>query len=263
MDVRLVTLNLQALHNGWFEGRFDAVVRGLERHKPDVLCLQEAIVSSHGSSLYDQAHAVGDALGLHFVAFDAYGAPDHLRLGYQEGLAVVSRWPLARVRDSRLPTAPADSADMRVVLSCRLMTPEGTLDVVTTHLAWRPDHWEARVRQAELILDAFTREGFGENGHRGVLAGDLNATEDEPVIARIGQTLRDAWRELHPKEAGYTWFAGHPYTKAHPMPSRRLDYVFVPRGAVVHRAEVVLDRPDPVWPSDHAGVLVQLSWPSA
>ena len=67
---------------------------------------------------------------------------------------------------------------------------------------------------------------------------------------------------IHPEQPGHTWVSGHPYiTKAFDLPSRRLDYVFVPHGAQIRRAEVVLDKPDPVYPSDHFGVLVDLTWP--
>lgn len=266
MNVRVVTLNLENLANDWFGKRGEAAIRGLKRLDADVLCLQEVTVTHQGAALYDQAHEVADALGLGFVAFDTYGEPDDIRADRQDGLAIASRWPFRRVRDRRLPVAKKDPLDGRVVMLCRLMHPDGDLDVVTTHLAWRPEDHDTRLMQADLILDVFTREGFGQGGHRGILAGDFNATDDEEVIARICEYLRDAWRELHPGELGATWLRDNPYTKGWDMPDRRLDYIFVPKGVKIERAELALDGPDPrdgpdaVWPSDHCAVVVDLVW---
>lgn len=262
MDVRILTLNLQSLANGWFEARAAAVNAALRRLKPDILCLQEVTVCHQGTGLYDQARAVADACGLGFVAFDTYGPPDDIRAEQQQGLAIAARWPFRRVSDRRLPSAPHDRPDGRVAMLCQVMHPEGDIDVVTTHLAWRSDEDVTHLMQADLLLDVFHRQGFGRGGHRGVLAGDLNATEDEPVIRRLGASLLDAYRAMHPESPGHTWLKSCPYTVGWSMPSRRLDYVFVPKDARIRQAEVVMDGPEAggVWPSDHAAVLVDLTW---
>lgn len=93
-----------------------------------------------------------------------------------------------------------------------------------------------------------------------MLAGDFNATEDEPVVRLAAKGLRDAFRACHPDAPGHTWIRANPHTGDFDMPDRRLDYVFVPEGVAVLGAEVVLDRPDPVYPSDHFGVLADLAW---
>jgi endonuclease/exonuclease/phosphatase family metal-dependent hydrolase len=61
---RLVTLNLQGLGGGWFDGRFAAVTAGLAACHPDVVCFQETTVRhaytlEGGKRLYHQALAIG------------------------------------------------------------------------------------------------------------------------------------------------------------------------------------------------------------
>lgn len=260
MDLRVVTFNVQGVANGWFDGRAAAAIEGLRRLDADVVCLQEATVVHRREGLYDQASALAAALGFDNVAFAAHGWPEQQATWRQDGLAVLSRWPFKQVSDVRLPTAPSDPPDGRVALRCRVAHPEADVDVVDAHLAWRPEEEATRLLQAELILDLFLLRSLGREGHHGVLAGDINAVETEPVVRRMRQSLRDAWREVHPDAPGYTWLRANPYTEGWDMPDRRLDYVFVPPEARIRDVRVALDGPDPVWPSDHCAVVVDLRW---
>ena len=261
MDVTIVTLNCEGTGKGWFEGREEAVVRGLRPHRPDVVCLQEVSVRHRDGEVYDQARALGEALGLEYAIFDTYGAPKNLDADHQNGMAILSRWPFRHIRDRRLPHAERHEPDGRVVLQAELEAPGGPLTVVTTHLAWRPDDEETRLKQADLVFDVFVEGGFAEPGARTLFAGDLNATPDEEVVARCRRDLQDVWEARHPGEPGHTWVPDNPLTGDWDMPARRLDYVFTAPGVEVRRAEIVLDRPDPTWASDHFGLLAELRWP--
>lgn len=255
MRARVLTLNLQGLANAWFERRFDAVVEGLRPLAPDVLCLQEATVLRE-EGVYHQAVAIAEAVGLDFVAFGSYGPPAP-SAGSDHGVAVVSRWPLRRVRDRRL----RDPRDERVVFLATLMAPGGDLEVITTHLAWEPAETELRARQARTVFDELQVNGWHRPGSRVIVAGDFNATEDEPVICTASQGLVDVFRARHPDAPGYTWLASTPYTAGYGhLPDRRLDYIFCPRGVEILDARVVLDHPTPVFPSDHFGVMADLAW---
>lgn len=255
MRLRIITLNLKGLANEWFERRCDVAVHGLRELSPDVICFQEATVHV-GKRLYHQAAAIGAAIGLDSVAFSSYGAPGDDETEYLTGVAISSRWPMRRVRDRHL-SVPQDA---RVVLMATLMAPGGDLDVITTHLAWPSDAAELRRRQAQVLFDEITVNGWHAQGARAVVAGDFNATEDEPVIRFASEGLTDTFRARHPEEPGVTWIANNPYTAGFDFPDRRLDYVFCPPGVEVRDARVVLDRPAPVYASDHFGVLADLQW---
>lgn len=258
MTVRVVTFNAEGLQRGWFEGRDEAVRRALPALRPDVVCLQEVTVRH--DPFYDQPAHIAEMAGLDYVAFADYGDPGRLEQAEQAGIAILSRWPLHHVRNRRLPYGDHDPPDGRVVLYASLMTPHGDLEVVTTHLAWRPDQADLRGEQVRLVLDHFVPDHWGRTSARAVLAGDFNATEDEPAIRLASERLRDAYRTVHPGEPGTTWSRSNPLNHEADAPSRRLDYIFCPRDVSVRQAEVVLADPDPVAPSDHYGLLAELAW---
>lgn len=257
--IRFVTFNLCGLQYNWFDRRATAVIRGLARLNPDVVCLQETTVRFE-QTVYDQAAHLGEALGLHVVAFCPYGNPVEVMSQEQGGIAVIARWPIRDVCHQRLPPGQHHRPDERVALLLTLLAPEKNLHVVTTHLAWRPEQTEVRTMQLGLLLDRLARRGWLQPGTPLVLAGDLNATDDEPAIALANERLQDAWKSRHPGWPGYTYLADNPYSGRWPTFDRRLDYIFCSPDAVVRTAAVVLDEPDPVYPSDHFGVMADIEW---
>lgn len=265
---RLVTLNLQGLGGGWFDGRFDAVAGGLAACRPDVVCFQETTVRhadtlEGGKRLYHQAKAVGDRVGLPHVAFAPYGNPVEVMSADQGGIAIAARWPFSGVRNRRLPSPSHHPPDTRVALLATVYAPFGELEVVTTHLSWRPEHAEIRLVQMGIVIDELGRGACCAPGARAVLLGDLNATDDEPCIELCAERLRDAWTETRPGEPGYTWLSSNPHVRGYDAPDRRLDYAFVPPAVEIRACELVLERGEPVQPSDHFGLLVELAWPAA
>ena len=101
-----------------------------------------------------------------------------------------------------------------------------------------------------------------------VLMGDLNGADTTPWIAALSDGgLVDAFRSANPAAPGPTTWQriDGPASTAR----RRIDYIFVLPGTVtpgtVCESRVVLDRPgrridgSPLWPSDHYGVLAEIS----
>lgn len=107
--------------------------------------------------------------------------------------------------------------------------------------------------------------------------GDLNAEPDADEIRLLGGhktapvvpglVLVDAWRYADPMSPGWTWDRRNPYVAATGEPSARIDYVLVGLPAAsgagqVRSVRLIGDRPvHGIWPSDHAGVLAELSPP--
>src|ERR1700737_3471783 len=115
MKSRIVTINVAGTKDDWFEKRRDLVVQGLATQKPDVVCLQETTLS-RGYAVYDQARDIGEAIGLPYVAFAPYGNPIEVMSHEQGGVGIISRWPIRRVRNRRLPAAHENPPDSRVAL---------------------------------------------------------------------------------------------------------------------------------------------------
>lgn len=261
--VRLVTLNLAGLKDGWFEGRDKVVIDGLREFRPDVLCLQEVAVR-HGDGIYHQAREICQALGLKSVAFSPYGNPIEVMSPEQGGVAVISRWPMISVRNRRLPQGHDHPPDARVALLVSFETPFGELDIITTHLSWKPEETQIRLVQTGLILDTFTPSQWEGRAAKTVLLGDFNATDDEPAIQLVCERLQDAYKACHPDEEGFTWTKDNPMTAgwSH-VPDRRIDYIFCPKDVRVLHSDVILDRPSGKrYASDHYGLLAELEWPA-
>lgn len=255
-----MTLNLAGLEKEWFQGRAERLCAGLTPLRPDVLCLQEAGIRG-GPDFHHQITLIGEWLDLPINIFIPYGNPEELYSKEQGGVALLTRWPLVSVEERRLPPGH-HPPDNRVALLATLSHPDGPLHVANTHLSWRPD--EADVRNAQLmsILDRALDEGWLHHDERFVILGDLNATEDEPVIDLLSRHMIDAYRLHHPHEPGYTWERTNPYSGGYPSPNRRLDYIFVGRGCRVVASGRALHTEEWV-ASDHYAVWADVSWEQA
>ncbi|HVV81529.1 MAG TPA: endonuclease/exonuclease/phosphatase family protein [Kofleriaceae bacterium] len=284
--LRLVTLNLWGTEPP-LDRRLELAARQLAALAPDVVGLQEVrpLDGRHGPTT---AHWLAERLGAHALYVPsvrwqdgAFGAGTR---GGEEGLAIVSRWPIVARRALRLPEARPTEA--RLLLSAQLATDAGPIWVHTTHLHYRLDDGAARAAQVIAIDEAIRACGRGNDDPPQLLCGDMNATPDadELRFLRGLHTLggrrthfQDAWLRCHdePRRGagptdGITWSSDNQHTR--PLRSldldRRIDHVYVTtrkkdgRGTVLG-CEVVLreregDGADAVCASDHYGVLADV-----
>lgn len=259
--MRCITLNLKGLTAGWHETRKQVVLDGLIRLKPDILFLQETAVKAE-TQLYHQPEVIGAACGLKYCAFAPHGHLLEVMSAYQEGLAIVSRWPFLSVRTRRLPPGIETPPDSRVVLYTKIESPVGPIHAVNLHLPWRDEELSMRLVHMGLVMDELFRSQALAPGSRTLIAGDLNGIENEPAVRLARKRLQDTFRTYRPDEPGYTWTQQNPLTYGwNHMPDRRLDYLFCSRDAKVHHSEVVFDDRDEPAASDHFGVLSDIEWP--
>ena len=241
------------------EDRFTLATGELVRLDADVIGLQEA---SQGWRRGDVARRFAKALGFEY-AFE--GATQRLFgggilgflsatvLGFDEGPAVVSRWPITATH-----TWDVDQCDIfyrRVLVCADVCTPWGPLRACSTHLS-------GSECQAASV-DAHLRRNATDMPV--VLMGDLNATEDSPALSLLRSRggFVDTFRAANPRLAGYT--DDQEPDVDHATAFERVDYVLVSAGATltdrILSSRVVLDRPtfdedgDPLWSSDHYAVL--------
>ncbi len=267
--VRALSLNL------WGEQpplarRLDLVVEGIRALAVDVVALQEVRESP---TVRNTAGAIAERLGFQYAweKSTPWGGGD-------EGLAILSRWPMTRAGHVELPHAIP--LERRICLGASIASPDGALAVFTTHLNYRLTDGGKREDQAA-AADQFTADfcAVEPTPLPRLLMGDFNATPDSDEIrflrglhSTAGRRTywQDAFAARHPDERGYTWSRKNPYTdKLHWLDrDRRIDYVFVSplgrdgRGEVLD-CRIVLDRAaaDGAFASDHFGLFaeVQLS----
>lgn len=272
----LIVLSLNVLHGGPWSGfagdgqqlgrRMDLIADELAALRPDVVALQEVAVSRRLGNVPER---LARRLGLYYVYAPATtrifgdGVLSRLvigGLGFREGPAILSRFPIVEWDVSGLPRCE-HVLDPRVLLRARLDTPWGPIDVFSTHIS--RDECQAR-RVTALV-------GQRRNGLPSILMGDFNLGETSPAIRAMTEETGfvDVYRRANPGVLGAT--ARQPIDAAEPMARRRIDYIFLVPGLEVRgrvlRSRVVLDAPHrladgrTLWPSDHYGVLAELALP--
>jgi len=266
--MRVLTQNLLGHHHDWPRRRA-AVASWVRRLKPDVLTLQEAVVTGE----HDQ---VLDILG------DTYHVTQHpLREPDGSGISIASRWPIGVVRELDLRSGPrtADFPASAQIADIHWPYGDPPLLLVNHKPSFRTHLEYERGRQAVLTA-SFVEEIVARTGQQVVLAGDFDATPTAESLrflrglqALDGTSVayRDAWELTHGDEPGPTFAPS-----VVPIVTegwcgdldRRIDYVLIRctggrgPGMRVTECERVLDTPvDGVWGSDHFGVTAVIEPP--
>lgn len=251
MTFRLLTLNLWNI-NEPLEPRYHALAAGLEKLRPDIVCLQE--VDRDMTSGRSQAGLVGEMCHLnHHVG--------------ENGLSIISSQRAVHSAIEPLPQLPDDPP--REVLLAELMVEARHLLVVNTHLAYQPKMVEGRWKQTQAVLTAIRRHHPKPVECPTVLCGDFNDVADSPAIRLVlddGAGFRDAFSECHPRSRGYTYSPQNPYVEPSWTEAERIDYIFLTPGLKAKNCSVVFDNTrDLDFVSDHFGVFcnIQFSGPAA
>ena len=253
---RLRILQLNAYH-GYPdpEGRLlvrespsDRVIRSgrlaaeIQRLRPDVVVLQEAWCAVDEGCLADRL--AGD-LGLHAVYARANGS---LRwLGFEEGSAILSRFPLAE--PEVWPLEPdRDAFERRIGLSVRIEHPELPFELVGVHLA--NGDADLAGAQAEGLLDRIQTRPQRPD----LVAGDLNLPSDHGVLERFHEVgyrdlLAGGIDHVLLDAANSGWW---------PLWVEWIDSVGAPRPA---SGAPVEPEPGGGAISDHPGILVEFQLP--
>ncbi len=262
--IRVVTWNLWWRFGPW-QARQPVILQTLKNLDADVMCLQEL----WGDGGKNQAAEIAEALGLYY-SYEPVLAID----GVDWGMGILSKWPLARSDAFVLPSVPSTdhSRDCKAMWA-RLSGPRGDIDVLNTHLSWRPE--ESAIRQAQMAAIA----GYIKTTHQGpvppILCGDYNAIPSadeirmmtgETTVAVDGLYFFDAWSASGQTEPGFTWDRANSLTHKALQPNRRLDYIFVGEPATdgaghILATELFATTPtDGLFASDHFGLSTQLRY---
>ena len=277
--LRVATLNIWNKSGPWAE-RLPLIRKQLQELSPDVLGLQEVLrlipdekqppVPSPDN---DQASEIAQGLGYNID----YGIAADYSGGLKFGNALLTRYKILDSRTFRLPGG--DTGETRSLLYSVLETPWGRLPVFVTHLNWKLHHGVVRVKQAVYAAERiFVLAPVEADFLPPILLGDLNADPQTDEIRYLkGQHVidgrsvyfADAWDYAEEQGPGYTYARDNAYALKNGEPNRRIDYIFV-RGpdklmrgqpSNVRRAfdQSVPGAEGMVWPSDHYGVVCDLS----
>jgi endonuclease/exonuclease/phosphatase family metal-dependent hydrolase len=195
--------------------RLETFAKLVEEEKINILILQEVARMPN----FRSDEWLAERLGMAYVYSRANG---HERgIGFEEGLAVFSRFPLSAPRLKHLKPDLEPFA-RRLALGVDVHTSVGQLLVFSVHLGMLPRH---NATQMHHLHNWVTTTA----GERPVLiGGDFNAHETSAQITFLKQTSLDLFRCLNPKADGTTHEVSLPWNRR--ARRRRLDYIFLNPG---------------------------------
>ena len=261
--LRVMTWNVLWRFGPDWRGRQPRLVETLRRFDPDVVALQEV----WGTPESSQPHEFARQLGLHsaFVAAALPPVPPENpdQQGVEMGVGLLSRWPISDAHEVRLP---ARHQSPPAAMVATLDHPAGPLHVVVACLEWEPAYNDDRVAQAHAVVALATDPDL-DGRLPVILAGDLNASPDSPVLRPLHDVLIDAWTAGGGDPAAVTLPSSHPSAplEAEELIDQRIDHVFLRPGQPgvrieVDAATVAGEAIDGIQPSDHRAVVCDVAW---
>jgi exodeoxyribonuclease-3 len=250
--VKLVTWNVNSL-----KARLPRVLEFLEQHRPDVVLLQETKTEDaafpedelRAAGYHSAHHSAGRWAGVAILATEppadtvvglpGEAAEDEARFieATVQGLRVASVY----VPNGRAIDSPSFGDKLQFLDAMRTRFALGGLDVVAGDF-----------NVARHDIDVYDPEAFIGSTH-------VTTEERSRLEALLAAGFEDAYRRLHPGEAGFTWWdyrAGHFHKKL----GLRIDYVLVREALAAGVTECGIDRNyrKGQKPSDHAPLLASI-----
>ncbi len=256
----LTVLTLNMLHGfpqfNDLEQRVRLLNQTIGRLNVDFVLLQEVPwTNEHGQIV----QSLAEQNGLYAAYLRANG--NQKLIGFEEGVAILSRYPLHNLSFAELKPA-AGFFENRVVLHATAETSLGNIDLFVTHLT----HGDTAVNaaQAESLLTFVQNTAV----YPTIVAGDFNAVEDSPQILRLASAWQDTFRLAHPNDPGRSCCLPDLATATAQDFHRRVDYLFTVPGTnhTIQTGQIQQIFHEPVatangrfWVSDHAGLLATLT----
>lgn len=224
--------------------RLEAVAQLIESHDVDLVLLQEAARTRSVAA----DRWLAERLDMQAAYARANGSTR--AIGFEEGLAILSRHPMADAR-ARPLSRGRHLLTGRIALAARVRSPAGDVLAVCVHLSL------VNRRNAMQLAQLRTWVAEQAAGIVTIVGGDFNATDERTQIRHARRDWMDAFHHLHPSRQSPTHVRRRPL--GHPA-ERTIDYVFIQQPAdrhwrVVHAAHV--DGPAGRH-SDHRAVLARV-----
>jgi len=216
----------------------EGIARIIEKHKPDIVGLQEVNSGRRPIDWLNQPRWLGERLGMEW----AFG-PAEKNMMYHEkireyGNAVLSKFPLVRFEVRLLPTLydepNLNMRQSRAVLASIFDLGDFHLNVFVTHWGLTTEQRLLQARETAEIVNGWHPE------NPAVLVGDFNALPDTQEMQMLSSQFGDSLLLLT-NEQRYTYPSGAEGTKTPNGWQGAIDYIFIVRGGKTLKAEVVYD----------------------
>jgi endonuclease/exonuclease/phosphatase family metal-dependent hydrolase len=233
---RVMTYNLH--HGEGVDGRVDLerIAAVIREQQADLVALQEVDRGVQRTARRDFPAELAALTGLTCVFSNNFSF-----LGGEYGNAVLSRFPVKRWTNTHLRMLRP--GEQRGVLQVVVEVRGRELVFLSTHLDYRRDDAE---RLANVVQFREVLAGYA--GRPVVVAGDFNDTPGSRTWAAMAERFDDVWRL-----AG----AGDGFTFPSTGPDRRIDYLWVGKGAPLRPLRAWVPRTEA---SDHLPLVAELVW---
>jgi endonuclease/exonuclease/phosphatase family metal-dependent hydrolase len=198
-----------------FVQRLESFAGMVKAENADVVLLQEV---SHRSDFHvDQW--LSERLGMAYAYSRANG--HEAGIGFEEGLAVLSRFPLQTLYLQQLGSS-ANIFVHRLAMGAKVLSPWGPFAAISVHLAM---FTRQNTRQLAHLY-AWLNASMG--GLPAIIGGDFNSHENSPQMTQVRSAWMDTFRLMHPYADGTTHELRTPWGRI--LRRSRLDYIFLRPG---------------------------------
>lgn len=244
---RLTVLSANLWHD-WprfhrLEDRLSAFVKLIETYQVDLLLVQEVVRTRS----FKADRWLADRLKMAYVYSRANGSE---RIGFEEGLAIFSRFPIHPVPYLRQLSRNCIPFVRRLVLGAAIATPCGEVLAFSVHLGL------LRSQNARQLHDLQHWIGRIAGSQTAIIGGDFNAADTTRRIRLASQHWIDAYRQVNRKGKTFTHEIRLPWGSSI---RHRLDYVFIKQGQPSFEVVNVQHINAPGKHSDHHAVLAHLA----
>lgn len=251
-DEQVVILTANLWHD-WprqrrFRERLECFLELVQKEKADILLLQELARTKDLKT----DEWLADELGMAYVYSRANGHASEI--GFEEGLAVYSRFPLKNPRLAQL-SDHKNPFFRRIALGTSIEIYGKDLLVFTVHLGINGRQNESQFCR----LISWVEEQSGQVP--AVIGGDFNARENTTQIRNAQFSWHDSFREFNPGDDGFTHEIQWPWGRT--LTRSRLDYLFLRKGDLPWRVDEARQvEMDNCSVSDHKPVLIKARIPT-
>lgn len=228
--IRVMTFNLYAGHNASLQ----EIGQLIKQYEPDFVALQELDQNTQRPNCPHQNNRDFINELAYYSGMEGLFGPTIKFCGGHYGIGMLTRHQFVDVHNIKLPY-PNPSKEQRGLLQGTFILPEGdTIVFACTHLEAFDSI--SRAAQAQFILNHFS-----DSSHPVILAGDFNASPDDPVIG----LLTNQWLDCTADD--FTFSVNNPREK--------IDYILARPIRAWHTIE---SQVIPVKLSDHYPVIATL-----
>lgn len=232
--------------NRRLKDRLQCFVELIKDEGVDILLLQELTRTDE----FEADKWLSEELGMAYIYSRSNG--DAQGIGFEEGLAIYSRYP---IKDHRLAQLSDENNPFsrRMALGTRIETDGRDFFAFSVHLG-------IRNKQNEKQLSRLRNWVEQESGDiPAVIGGDFNTQEGSRQIQSAKLEWHDSYRSLNPHDNGYSHELRWPWGTV--LRRARLDYLFLRKGKVSWRVDEARHIDGKICPlSDHKPVLIKTSF---